>query len=373
MRSAVLQPGPSNVTALPKMTAGRPLLLGKDLDSSVQAYITALRKVGGVVNTTVVIGAAEGIVSAKNPGLLAKHGGHIEITKSWVQSLFQRMGYVKRKGSNAGKVTVTHFEEAKEIFLVDIVAEVIMNDIPSQLIFNWDQTAIHYVSTGQWTMHKAGEKIIPIANSDDKRQITAVLAVTMNGDYFPPQSIYQGKTTRCHPAVSFPNEWDVLHSDNHWSNEETMLRYIQKIIVPYISQARKDLDLPIIFPSLAIFDCFRGQTTPKIIDLLEQNNIRVVQVPAHCTDKLQPIDVSLNKPVKDEMRRQFHEWYAHEVQTQLQNDIPIEDIKVDMPTSILKNQSANWIINTWSELSKHPELAINGFDKVGILPAIKEV
>ena len=46
------------------------------------------------------------------------------------------MGYVKRKGSKAGKVTVTHFEEAKEIFLADIVAEVIMNDIPSQLIFN---------------------------------------------------------------------------------------------------------------------------------------------------------------------------------------------------------------------------------------------
>ena len=148
-----------------------------------------------------------------------------------------------------------------------------------------------------------------------------------------------------------------------------MLRYIQKIIVMYISQARKDLDLPSTFPSLAIFDCFRGQTTPKIYDLLEQNNICAVQVPAHCTDKLQPIDVSLNKPVKDETRRQFHEWYAHEVQ----NDIPIEDIKVDMPTSILKSRSANWIINTWLEVSKRPELAINGFNKAGILPAIKEV
>lgn len=54
----------------------------------------------------IVQAAAEGIVAAKNPSLLVKHSGHITITKGWVKSLFSRMGYVKRKGSNAGKITV---------------------------------------------------------------------------------------------------------------------------------------------------------------------------------------------------------------------------------------------------------------------------
>ena len=53
-------------------------------------------------------------------------------------------------------------------------------------------------------MHRAKEKIIPIASSDDKRQITAVLGVTMTGGYLPPQLIYKGKTLRCHPKVLFP-------------------------------------------------------------------------------------------------------------------------------------------------------------------------
>lgn len=35
---------------------------------------------------------------------------------------------------------------------------------------------------------------------------------------------------------------------------------------------------------------------PDIIALLESHNITVVQVPANCNDKLQPLDVSLNKP-----------------------------------------------------------------------------
>jgi hypothetical protein len=76
-------PGPSSgpkVSALPKATGGRPLLLGKHLDGFVQEYILTLRKAGGIVGTSLVLGAAEGIVTAKNPGLLAKHGGRIEIT-----------------------------------------------------------------------------------------------------------------------------------------------------------------------------------------------------------------------------------------------------------------------------------------------------
>ena len=93
------------------------MLLGKDLDTSVQNYINAMRKVGGVVNTAIVMAAANGIVAAKDPALLAQHGGYIEISKGWVKSLFHWMGYVKRKNSNAGKITVAHFQEVQEEFL----------------------------------------------------------------------------------------------------------------------------------------------------------------------------------------------------------------------------------------------------------------
>ena len=232
-----------SVSALPKKVSGRPLLLGENLDATVREFVESLRKVGGVVNTSIVMAAAEGIVAAKNPSLLVAHGGHIEITKGWVKSLFHRMGYVKRKGSNAGKVTVSHFQELQKVFLADIKAEVLFNDVPRELVFNWDQTAVKYVPTGEWTMHRYKEKIIPIANSDDKRQITAVLAITLAGEFLPPQMIYQGKTPRCHPKVSYPEDWDVWHSANHWSTEETMIRYLEKVIVPFVSRKREALKL----------------------------------------------------------------------------------------------------------------------------------
>ena len=192
------------VTALTTKEKGRPLLLGKNLDDLVKELVENLRISGGVMNTTVVMAGAQGIILSRDATKLQSHGGHINITKSWARSLLFRMGFVKRKCSNVGKVPVEMFQELKEVFLADIVAEVIMNDIPDELIFNWDQTGLSIIPTGEWMMEKRGEKVIKISHSDDKRQITGVFAATLAGDYFPPQLIYKGKTCRCHPQLSFP-------------------------------------------------------------------------------------------------------------------------------------------------------------------------
>ena len=231
------------VKSLPTKHKGRPLLLGQILDTAIQDYIKALCTMGAVVNTSIVMAAAEGIVASRDRSLLIQYGGHIQITKTWAKSLLSRMGYVKRKCSNAGKVSVQQFKELQGVFLADIQAEVVMNDIPNEMIFNWDQTALQFVPTGQWTMHHAGEKVIPIANSDDKRQVKAVIAATLTGELLPPQIIYKGKTGRCHPKCIIPKDWDIWHSDNHWSTEDTMKRYMEKILVPFLNEKRADLKL----------------------------------------------------------------------------------------------------------------------------------
>ena len=84
--------GVVQVALLPKMAVERPLVLGKDQDTCVQDYISALRSIGGVINTAIVMAAANGIIAARNPALLTQHGGHIKIMKAWAKSLFRRMG-----------------------------------------------------------------------------------------------------------------------------------------------------------------------------------------------------------------------------------------------------------------------------------------
>ena len=117
----------------------------------------------------------------------------------------ERMGFVKRRASTKAKVSLVNFERYRAQFNFDVKAIIEMEEIPSELVINWDQTGIHYVPVSSWTMAKEGSKRVEIAGIDDKRQITAVFGGTMAGDFLPPQLIYQGKTSKCLPSVDFPS------------------------------------------------------------------------------------------------------------------------------------------------------------------------
>ena len=84
-------------------------------------------------------------------------------------------------------------------------------------------------------MEEQGATMVELAGLNDKRQITAVFC----GTFLPIQVIYQGKTNRCHPYFKFPSQWDITHSPKHWSTEETMLQYVQQIIVSFVEQMRE--------------------------------------------------------------------------------------------------------------------------------------
>ena len=147
----------------------------------------------------------------KNSKLLASNGGHIVLTKDWSRYLLQRMGFVKRKANTKAKICPDGLQELKSNFLSDIAAVVELEEVPPSLVINWDHTGLKYVPVSSWTMAKEGSKKVPIAGLEDKRQITAVFGVTMEGHYLPPQLIYQGKTVACLPSTRFPSDWHVTY------------------------------------------------------------------------------------------------------------------------------------------------------------------
>ena len=71
--------------------------------------------------------------------------------------------------------------------------------------------------------------------------------------------------------------------------------YITKIILPYLAETKRKLKLPPSHPALLLFDNFKGQCTEKLLKLLDSKIINVVLIPPNCTDRLQPLDLSVNK------------------------------------------------------------------------------
>ena len=73
------------------------------------------------------------------------------------KSLLNRMNYIILKVSVLMLVKF-HCQILSFFWLIYVCAEVLMNDIPDQLIINWDHTGLYLLPAGQSTMHRAGEK-----------------------------------------------------------------------------------------------------------------------------------------------------------------------------------------------------------------------
>ena len=79
-------------------------------------------------------------------------------------------------------------------------------------------------------MAKEGSKRIAIAGTEDKRQITAVFAGSMAGDF---TDYLRRENVKVSSSVIFPSGWHATTTENHWANEKTM-DYINLVLLPYI-------------------------------------------------------------------------------------------------------------------------------------------
>ena len=76
-------------------------------------------------------------------------------------------------------IIYSEFTQRRKEFLQAIHDTVVMEDIPAELVLNWDQTGVKLLPSSTWTMERKGQKRIEMVGTNDKRQITALLCATM--------------------------------------------------------------------------------------------------------------------------------------------------------------------------------------------------
>ena len=359
---------PQPVTALPSKPRGRPPVL-LELDEKLIKFLRALRSKGGVINIHVVRATATALISS-NPST-SLNLQNILMPRTWVQSVYQRIGFTRRMGTTARPpVPKGLFDECRFSYLRDIEKKMTKYNIPPQLVLNADQTPSSYVSVGRSTMAEHGAKSVAIKGLTDKRNITLTFVVTLAGDFLPLQIIYGGKTQRSHPrGFEFPSGFSISQNPQHWSNEEETMKLIDHVINPYIVKKRAELQLPVMQKALVIWDVFKGQMTDKVLKKLELLNCEFVPVPPNMTHFFQPLDLTVNQSAKHFMRNKFIAYYSDAVKQELDKGSQIEDIEVDLRLTAIKPLHAQWLVKMYDFFTseKGRQIILKGWKKAGII------
>ena len=117
------------------------------MDTKVQLYLQKVREAGGTVTARIAVAAARGLLlKYYDKTKLNEFGGLVCLNKPWAYALLQCMKFVKGKATTAkSKYTISDFEQVKKSFLNDVASTVAMEEIPPELVLNWDQTGIKIV------------------------------------------------------------------------------------------------------------------------------------------------------------------------------------------------------------------------------------
>jgi hypothetical protein len=200
---------------------------------------------------------------------------------------------------------------------------------------------------------------VKVIGADDKRQITVCIGSSLDGDLLPPQLIFQGKTTACHPPTtdtSLASHAHITHSDNHWSTQETMQQWVKEVLIPYADRRIFEHTLPYDSKIVLVLDVWAVHKSEEFRLFLRTYfpRIHLVFVPANCTSELQVADVILQRPFKHGVRLRFNKWAALILKEQIESG-ELVGLSPFLKMSSIKPLCLQWIMESWSRLADETE------------------
>ena len=230
-----------------------------------------------------------------------------------------------------------------------------------------DQTGLNLVPASSWTYEMQGSSDVPVVGAEDKRQITVCVAASLRGDLLLLQCIFQGKTARSLPAATAAStaaRVDLTCSSNHWSTQETMQRWVTKVLLPHAERMTELHQLDANPHMLLLLDCWAVHKSSEFRSWLnkEHPHIHLIFVPANCTSKLQLADVALQRPFKSSITQSCNEWAAATIAKQISQG-ELTGISAQLGMAALKPLVLQWCVDSWKGLRERKQLILDGWEQ----------
>ena len=145
----------------------------------------------------------------------------------------------------------------------------------------------------------------------------------------------------------------VWFQDKGWMNANLMKEYVE-----YLDDELANRDKA---PRMMVYDSFKGHLEESVKEKFREHDFNLAVIPGGLTSICQPLDVAINKPFKDNLRKEWHLWMASggagETAAGNLRRARISDV-------------CNWVKRSWEGISD--EIIVQSFKTCGILNSLNE-
>ena len=317
-----------------KRGAGRPITYGGGLDEQLLAWLLEARDKQLPITIQLLKAKALELITPTQPEFKASDG--------WVQKFKQRHSLVLRVKTSLAQELPATLEERITAFRSQLRRLKEINHF--EIVGNMDETPLYFDIVPSRILEQKGKKsIIVRTTGSEKRHLTVTLCVLHDGDVLPALAIFKGKR----PLQIRAQDVFVRTQEKAWMDENLMLDWIDLVWEPATERKR----------ALLVLDSFSAHITSDVKKRLKEINTIPIVIPGGCTSKIQPLDVSLNKPFKAFVRKHWSEY----IMTQSENVTSNKKLKPPQKADV-----ANWISDAVLQLQDKPDMVINSFSACGI-------
>jgi hypothetical protein len=324
--------------------AGRPLSYNADMEQLIVQWILEARDLQLPVQRKMIQRKAMAIISPEHPNFRASDG--------WLQKFMRRNSLSLRKHTSIQQNLPAGLERKLEKFIDEVKTFREQHNFPDNLIINMDETPIFFDMPRSSTVTGKGAKEVRIRGTKGgKKRVTYVVSCSAAGEMLKPMVIFKGKTKQTLKNTK-QRERDVLvtFQAKGWMDQGIMRKWIKSILTPHTK----------VRHCLLVFDSFRAHLTDEVLQSLAKVNTTVVVIPGGCTSKVQPVDVSLNKPIKDIVRGLWEDLMVQHVNQSTTSSAP----------SVSKDDIVDWIVRANTLLSTQGNCVTKSFKVCGLTNAL---
>uniref|UniRef100_A0A672FD58 DDE-1 domain-containing protein n=1 Tax=Salarias fasciatus TaxID=181472 RepID=A0A672FD58_SALFA len=265
----------------------------------------------------------------------------------WCKRMMRRNGLALRRKTSLAQRLPSDFREKLLSYQRYVLGLRKKHHYPLDQMGNADQTPVYFDMPSHVTVENKGKKSVLVKSTgNEKSRITVMLTCLADGTKLPPYVVLRRKTI---PKEPMPPGIIVRAQEKGWMETELVVDWLKVVLGRRRGGLRKTRNMLVLTEHL----------TEPVKKQLRSMNGDLVIIPGGMTSQLQVLDVVVNKPFKDNLRKKYTEWL-------LSADHALT------PTGRIQKPAVRllceWVLQAWDAVSS--ESIINGFKKCCISNAM---